>query len=244
MIDRIAPTRRPDGPPQGFHQWRSLLFVHWEVPVDVLRAKVPERVAIDTFEGKAFVGLVPFTMMGIRPMRWAPPGPGVSAFHETNVRTYVHVDGVPGVWFFSLDAASSVAVRVARRFFHLPYFRAEMELARDGDGVRYTSKRLWPEPTPATLDLAYTIGDDAGPSEPGSFQHFLVERYFLYSVKRDGTLVRGQVHHTPYPVRRAAITRMEESFVAAAGIATHGREAVSVLYSEGVDVEVFPIGPV
>jgi uncharacterized protein YqjF (DUF2071 family) len=243
MIDRIAPTRRPEGPPQGHHQWRSLLFVHWEVPVATLRALVPERLAIDTHEGKAYVGLVPFTMRGIRPTRMLPPIPGVSAFHETNVRTYVHLDGAPGVWFFSLDAASSLAVRAARRFFHLPYFRAEMELAEDGDAIAYRSKRLWPEPTPGTTDVACALGEDAGVSEPGSLQFFLAERYFLYAAKPDGRIVRGQVHHTPYPLRRAQVTRLEESLLNAAGIA-RPQEIASVLVSPGVDVEVFPIAEV
>lgn len=240
MIDRIAPTRRPEGPPQGHHQWRALLFVHWEVPIATLRALVPAGLEIDTHEGRAYVGLVPFTMSGIRPTRFLPAMPGVSAFHETNVRTYVHRDGAPGVWFFSLDAASSLAVRAARRFFHLPYFRAEMAYEQRDAKVAYRSERLWPGPTPATLDLAYAIGDDAGPSEPGSLQHFLAERYFLFAAKKDGTILRGQVHHTPYPLKRATIARLDESLVAAAGVRERS-EIASVLYSPGVDVEVFPI---
>ena len=109
-VDRRGPTRRPAGPPQGFHQWRQLLFVHWELDPAVLQATLPAGLQLDTHEGRAFVGLVLFTMMGIRPTRVLPPLPGVSAFHETNVRTYVlGPDGRPGVWFYSLDAATTVA---------------------------------------------------------------------------------------------------------------------------------------
>jgi uncharacterized protein YqjF (DUF2071 family) len=240
MIDRVAPTERPDGPPQGFHKWRTLLFMHWEVDAAALRPLVPEPLAIDTFEGRAFVGLVPFTMLGIRPSRFLPALPGVSAFHEANVRTYVHHEGRhPGVWFFSLDAANSIAVRAARRFWHLPYFRAEMSLDEAGGRVEYRSSRLWPDPVPATLDVAYAIGDDAGPSVPGTLQHFLAERYFLYSQRKNGTVMRGRVHHSAYPLRNARIERLDESLVAAAGIARARDRILPDLFSPGVDVEVF-----
>jgi hypothetical protein len=117
VIDRVGPTLRPEGPPQGYHQWRQLSFLHWEVPVAEVQATLPPGLHVDTFEGRAFVGLVPFTMQGIRPTRLLPPVPGLSAFHETNVRTYVlHEGGAPGVWFYSLDAASSVAA--ARALLH------------------------------------------------------------------------------------------------------------------------------
>ena len=241
-IDRVAPTRRPPAevPPQGYHKWRTLLFLHWEVPADAVQATLPKGLEVDTFEGRAFVGLVPFTMEGIRPSRFLPPVPGVSAFHETNVRTYVHAGGRdPGVWFYSLDAANSLAVRVARRFWNLPYFRADMALEKDGERVAYRSARKWPDPVPASLELEYTIADDASPSAPGSLQHFLAERYFLYSATPKGVLRRGQVHHTPYPLRKASVQRLEESLVAAAGFARPDARVLPDLYSPGVDVEVF-----
>jgi uncharacterized protein YqjF (DUF2071 family) len=239
MIDRIAPTLRASCPrsPAGFHQWRHLLFVHWEVPVALLRPLVPAALAIDTFEGRAFVGLVPFTMQGIR-LAYMPPIPGTTAFHETNIRTYVHREGKdPGVWFFSLDAASSLAVRVARAFYHLPYFRAAMDLRVQNATIDYTTERLWPAPTPAGLTMRWTTGDRLPDAAPGSLEHFLAERYVLYAA--DGPrLYRGRVHHTAYPLHSARIDRIAQSLTTAAGFPELGAP-MSVLASPGVDVEVF-----
>jgi uncharacterized protein YqjF (DUF2071 family) len=222
--------------PQGRHQWRSLLFVHWEIPVERLRALVPKALTLDTFEGKAYVGLVPFTMPLVQPLRWLPVRVG---FHETNVRTYVTLDGQPGVWFFSLDAASSLAVRAARGWFHLPYHRADMTLDRRADRVRYQSERRWPEPVPATLALEARVEGALPPPQPGSLEHFLVERYLLYS-ERGGDLYRGRVRHQPYPLRRAEILSLDESIVEAVGLGPRGARTPA-LFSDGVDVDVFPI---
>jgi uncharacterized protein YqjF (DUF2071 family) len=238
-MDRAAPCRRPDGPPAGLQKWRNLLFVHWEVPVAVLRALVPPKLEIDTFEGRAFVGLVPFEMHDVRPSRFLPAVPTAGRFEETNLRTYVHFRGSdPGVWFFSLDASSALAVLGARAFFHLPYWNARMSSERTGDRVVYRSKRRWEGPCEAALELAYDVGEDAGPSEEGTLQHFLAERYHLYALTASDALLRGQVHHTPYPLRRASIVALKESIVEAAGIA-RPEERASVLWSPGVDVEIF-----
>src|SRR6185369_5192952 len=129
---------------------------------------------------------------------WSPSVPGISNFHELNVRTYVHAGGRdPGVWFFSLDAASSIAVIAARAGWHLPYHRASMEMILSGDDVHYRSHRLWPGPKPADFEAKYRIGEAIGAAEPGSFDHFLAERYYLYSNPGDGLEI-GQVHHKPY----------------------------------------------
>jgi uncharacterized protein YqjF (DUF2071 family) len=252
-LDRVAPTLRASCPPErsGVQRWRTLLFVHWEVDAAVLRPLVPAGLTLDTFEGRAFVGLVPFTMEGIR-LAWAPPVPGTRRFHETNIRTYVHAGGKdPGVWFFSLDAASSLAVRVARAFFHLPYFRARMELDVQSARISYRSARLWPAPVPATLALDATIGEALPHAAPGTLEHFLAERYVLYAEGR-GRLHRGRVHHSPYPLRAARVDRMEQTLLDAAGLpglgagdsASRARGPCSVLYSPGVDVDIFPIDPI
>jgi uncharacterized protein len=238
-MDRQKPSVRPPGKPAGYHEWRTLLFLHWEVPVEALRPLIPERLSIDTFEGKAYVGLVPFTMRGVRP-RWLPALPGISAFHETNVRTYVHLEGDdPGVWFFSLDAANLPAVIGARTGWNLQYHFAKMRLEQRGDTVEYSSVRRTPGPTPAELEITWTIGAPREPAEPATLDHFLVERYFLYA-QRGETLFRGQVHHRPYPLRLATVGQLRESLIAAAKIPISG-PPMSVLYSPGVDVEVFPL---
>lgn len=236
-IDRIAPTRRPQGRAAGYQRWRHLAFVHWRVPIATLRQLVPDALAIDTFEGEAFVGIVPFTMQGVRP-RWAPALPGISNFHETNVRTYVHRDGrEPGVWFFSLDAASRLAVAIARTFWHLPYHHARMTLAADGGEIRYASER---KATGARFRGTCRPRGEPQAASPGTLEHFLAERYLLYAQKRDGTLRCGQVHHAPYPLQPAELADHDESLLAAAGIARPAG-APLVHFASGVDVEVFKL---
>ncbi|XXF79021.1 DUF2071 domain-containing protein [Myxococcaceae bacterium GXIMD 01537] len=237
-IDRLAPTRRPSGPPVMYQRWRTLTFLHWVLPADAVAALLPPGLTLDTFEGRAYVGLVPFTMEGVRP-RGLPAVRALSDFHETNVRTYVHHEGRdPGVWFFSLEAAQSLAVRVARAWFKLPYHRAEMTLTQEEDGwLAYRSERRWPPPAPATCAVRCRPRGTLAASEPGTLQHFLAERYFLYSAARGG-LYRGQVHHAPYQVQPADVEGLDESLLAAAGL-TRPDEEPMALYSPGVDVEVF-----
>lgn len=237
-MDRLAPTMRPADRPAGFQRWRTLLFLHWEVAISALRPLIPAELEIDTWGGRAYIGVVPFTMLDVAP-RWAPPVPGISDFHELNVRTYVHAKGQPGVWFFSLDAAKSIAVVLARTGWGLPYHRAKMSLEVDGARVRYTSKRRWPEPLPADLACEYTIGEEIGSAEPDTFEHFLVERYLLFA-KRRNRIEIGQVHHRPYPLRRAEVISLEQSMVTAAGL-PNPEGPPHVLYCEGVDVDVYAL---
>lgn len=238
-IDRIAPTLRPSGRTVMRQRWAELGFLHWEVQPDALRSQLPPGLTLDTFEGRAFVGLVPFTMTGVRPTV-LPPFPPLSNFHEVNVRTYVHHEGRnPGVWFFSLDAANAMAVRLARAWFKLPYHYARMRLTKTGETVDYASERLWPEPTPAECRLCYTPSGPVTPASPGSLEHFLAERYFLYAYK-NGVLYRGQVHHPPYPLQTAVVSHLEESLIAAAGIARPETPPLAH-YAREVRVHIFPL---
>ncbi len=248
LAERLAPRRRPAGSPIGYHRWHDLLFVHWRLPPSVLRAAVPAGLDIDTWDGDAWLGVVAFTMTGVRPW-WSPALPGLSAFHETNLRTYVHVGGrAPGVYFISLDAANSLAVRVARWRWNLPYYRARMTIHREGQRIRYSSRRLWPEPLGAETNLEAEVGDwlsnarnchpdrsEGSPSRaeilrcaqndkvgydrPGTLEFFLAERYLLYTVSRTREVLCGQVHHTPYPLCSARLLHCEETLSRAAGIA-------------------------
>jgi uncharacterized protein YqjF (DUF2071 family) len=185
-------------------------------------------------------------MKGVRPVG-LPAVPALSNFHETNVRTYVHFEGRdPGVWFFSLEAASLIAVWLARRFFHLPYYHARLFLecdhpARPADcrSILYAGARRWPE----TLTASYLIRGIASgpiqPARPGSLEHFLVERYFLYA-KAYGRVYQGRVHHRPYPLQPAKVLSLDETMLAAAGLERPLDPALAH-YAAGVDVEVFPL---
>lgn len=244
-IDRLAPRLRPSGPLAGYQTWTDLLFVHWRIPAALLRPLLPAGVEIDEFDGTAWVGLVPFHMSGVRPW-WFPAVPGVSEFHETNVRTYVICNGEPGVWFFSLEAAQSLAVKVARWRWRLAYHRAEMQIESNGSTREYRSRRLWPPPVPADTNIAVEIGDwqpggdSKGEAQLGTLEFFLVERYLLFTEIAPGRIARGQVHHRPYPLKAARLVRCEQSLLPAAGI--HVEEMpVHTLFSPRVDVDIFPL---
>jgi len=232
-LDRESPTRRPNEPRSGTQRWRELLFLHWSFPVDDVRALVPPNLAIDTWGGRAWVGLVPFAMHDVR-AAFMPRGSGLD-FLETNVRTYVVHEGVPGVYFFSLEAGSLLAVLAARIGWGLPYHHADMDARRRGRSFAYVSRRRR-DPL-ARLRVDWEIGEALGPSALGTFEHFLLERYVLYASRR-GELHRGRVHHAPYPAARARVLRLEDGLVRAAGLRPRGAPE-AVHYAEGVDVEVF-----
>jgi uncharacterized protein YqjF (DUF2071 family) len=235
-MDRLTPTRRPPGLSVMHQKWRDLLFLHWELPADAIRPTLPAGLELDTFAGRAFVGLVGFTMKGIRPA-FVPPLPWLSSSHETNLRTYVHRDGVPGVWFYSLDASRLAAVLGARATYRLPYYWARMRLHRGGGRYRYVSSRRWPGPRGAGHDLTGAPRGAAAPAPPGTLEHFLVERYVLFTRGPRG-LRRAQVHHAPYPLQPAEASVARESLLAAAGL---DRPAAAPLahFATGVEVEVF-----
>ncbi len=243
-IDRLAPARRPQGRVAMSQKWRDLLFLHWPVPVDSLRPLVPEELEIDLHDGVAYVGLVPFSMRDVHP-RGLPAWRPMSDFHETNVRTYVHRRGRdPGVWFFSLDAANAAAVAIARTWFHLPYWTARMRVQHDNPqpgALSYYSERRWTSVTghrPGCRIACLPTGSPA-PAEPGTLDHFLVERYLLYAFDpHKHRLFRGQVHHSPYQVQPARILDCDENLLAAAGITHPSAQPISH-FSTGVDVDVY-----
>ena len=234
-IDRIAPTQRPAGNNDGTQQWRSLLFCHWQIPIDDLRPLVPRRLEIDTFDGQAYVALVPFEMRAIRP-RWLPHWLAFN-FYETNVRTYVLHNGRPGVYFFSLDASSRLAVWAARQGWSLPYHHASMSGNIIDEQHSYISQR-WPDRV--DLLVKFRTGKAGECSRPGSLEHFLFERYLLF-VEHRRQIFEGQVHHQPYEVVHAEIDELQERLLAAAGLPAPRRLPDLAHYSPGVDVEVFRI---
>jgi uncharacterized protein len=193
--------------------WHDLLFAHWRVSLEALRVAIPSPLEIDTFEGRAWLGIVPFRMSGVR-FKGLPPVPGTSAFPELNVRTYVKLGGKPGVWFLSLDARSRVAVAVARRLFNLPYFFARMKVQASDTKIIYTSKRKDDKAPPAELAGSYGPVGEVFLAAPGTLAHFLTERYCLYALN-EGKIYRTEIHHAPWPLQPAdasfAVNSMAEA---------------------------------
>lgn len=183
--------------------WSELLFAHWQVEPEAVSRWLPKGLQVDTRDGKAWVGVVPFLMTDVSP-RFCPALPWLSRFLELNVRTYVLCDGKPGVWFFSLDAANPVAVRVARKAFHLPYMDASMSSVRNSDGqFLYKSERTHRGEPPARLEATYRSVGESFRAQPGTLEHWLTARYCLYSSDRRGRLYRGEIDHEPWQLTNA-----------------------------------------
>lgn len=197
--------------------WHDLLFAHWPVPVEQLRSLIPQTLQIDTYEGHAWIGIVPFRMSGIRP-RWLPALPWLSAFPELNVRTYVIANNKPGVWFFSLEAANPVAVAVARRWYHLPYFHARMTCRGIGDGIAYESQRIHRSAPPATFAGHYRPVGEVFQAESRSLVYWLTERYCLYAVDALQRVYRGEIDHLPWALHLAEAEIVNETMTIPLGI--------------------------
>jgi len=217
--------------------WSDLLFAHWPIELDVVASLLPAGLTLDTRDGKAWVGVVPFTMSNIAP-RLCPPIPGLSRFVELNVRTYVSVSGKPGVSFFSLDAASRVAVRVARATFNLPYMDAKMAIGRDEGGViSYQSQRTHRGERSADYDASYSAAGEFFQAEPGSLEQWLTARYCLYSANRKGRIFRGEIDHPPWSLARATCTERTNTMGEPFGFAFRGDP--HLLFAKPVDVRAW-----
>jgi uncharacterized protein len=261
-IDRLSIRTRPGGIPIMHQTWGKLLFMHWAIDAEILRPLIPSQLSIDTFDGRAWLGVVPFTMWGIR-ASFLPPIPGTSAFHELNVRTYVHYQGVPGVWFFSLDAANSLAVWGARTFYHLPYFNAEMTLGQEGNTIKYSSARTdkqtytqffaadaagfsadfgsdrFQDLPRAELNLSWKFGEPFPESKPGSIEFFLTERYCLYAYHR-GQMHQSRIWHKPWPLRSASIDSCHSTMIESLGIDKPAGEPL-LHYADSIAVGIWSL---
>lgn len=220
--------------------WCELLFAHWPVPRQRLEQVVPPQLPLDELEGRAWIGVTPFRIAGLR-LRGTPPAPVVSYFPELNVRTYVTVAGKPGIYFLSLDAARRSAVLSARRYYRLPYFLAEMT-HRSGDEVSFTSRRVSDDGPPAHFAARYRPRDAPSPPRSGSLEHFLTERYCLYTLDERQTVLRGDIHHPPWPLQPATAEIEQNTMAAPFGLELSGTPLLH--FAARQDVVIWRIEPV
>ncbi|PIQ25578.1 hypothetical protein COW36_21280 [bacterium (Candidatus Blackallbacteria) CG17_big_fil_post_rev_8_21_14_2_50_48_46] len=197
------PWPLPQSPWIMHQRWCDLLFAHWPVPVESLLPLLPAGLELDTYEGQAWIAVVPFRMENVKP-RFAPAVPWLSAFPELNVRTYVRKGDKAGVWFVSLDAANPVAVEIARSVYRLPYFNARMSLQNEGrDWIRYQSQRTDLRAQTAALKAIYRPVGREYLSRKGTLEHWLTERYCLYTSDAAGQIYCGEIHHAPWSLQKA-----------------------------------------
>lgn len=220
-----------------YQRWANLLFLHWSVSPEVIQATLPPGLYVDTYHEQAWLAVVPFFMQGIRP-RFCPAVPGLSSFLELNLRTYVHDrHGRPGVWFYSLDANQALAVKIAQTVFSLPYVYARMSA---GTGTGNTIDLQSTRRGEARQTFQYAPGEAIGHAEPGSLEHFLVERYLLFSYReRSRTLYIGRVHHAPYPLFKPEVSSYSRDLFRLNGFADPERDPDHALMSPGVDVSIY-----
>jgi hypothetical protein len=217
------------------HQdWGKLLFMHWRIDEGLVRPLVPKPLNLDLYGGSAWIGITPFTIWDIRALPPLAPGvPGLSSMHELNVRTYVYYDGVPGVWFFSLDVNSELAASAARTVFYLPYHYADIELYDDDEEIEFEMQR----DSDAEFTATWSIGKELPLAQPGSREFFLTERYCLYT-ENEGDLYRTRIHHQPWPLRAATLEELDTNLFEANRLPVPRNEPL-VHYADEVNVDIW-----
>jgi len=233
------PWPLPGAPWVQGQTWLDLLFAHWPLPVEALRGAVPAVLPIDTFDGHAWLGITPFEVRGLR-VRGTPPPPGVSHFPEVNVRTYTTVDGRPGIYFLSLDAASRLAVAGARRAYRLPYFEARMGIERARGEIRYRSARA---DGVAELAARYAPAGPVFTARGETLEHFITERYCLYVLDERHRLLSADIHHPPWSLQLAEADIERNTMTAPYSIDLGGRPPL-LHFAARQDVVIWPLsGP-
>jgi uncharacterized protein YqjF (DUF2071 family) len=242
-VRRLAhrPWPLPEGRWSQAQTWEDLLFAHWRVPEPELRRLIPPALELDLHDATGWLAITPFRVTGLR-LRGMLPVPRVSSFLELNVRTYVSFDGKAGVYFFSLDADSPLAVEGARRLFKLPYFRADMSAERVGDRIDYASARREGPARPFVFRGRYWPLGSAREPRPGSLEHFLTERYCLYTVDERSRVCRAEIHHPPWSLQDAA-AEIELNSVAPRGVRLSDDEPL-LHFARRQDVVIWPLTPV
>ncbi len=241
LLDRVdhRPYPLQKGPWVMRQVWNDLLFAHWPVSPAVMRPLIPAQFELDIFDGHCWVGVVPFHMTNVR-VRALPPVPFTYRFAELNVRTYVVYQGRPGVYFFSLDAASAPAVWAARNFFYLPYFNARMPFKVEGDSVTYSSTRTHRNAPPARFEATYGPTGPVYRARPCSLDDWLTARYCLYTTDRRQRVFRGEIHHQPWPLQPAQATFTTNSMAQAVGI-TLPDQAPLLHFAKRLEVLIWPL---
>jgi uncharacterized protein YqjF (DUF2071 family) len=235
------PWPLPEGAWLMGQTWERLAFLHWRVPEHELRRVVHPAIPIDTFDGSAWLGVTPFTVSGLH-VRHTPPPPAVANFHEINVRTYATIDDRPGIYFLSLDASSRLAVEAARRAYRVPYFQADIQVEQDDGRTGYRSERTQKDGPPAAIEADYGPKGEVYNAEAGTLDHWLTERYCLYTLDDDQRVHRGEIHHPPWPLQTGAATVKRNTMASPYGIELHGEPLVH--YAARQDVVFWPLQPV
>ena len=244
---RLPPTDHrpwevPDSPWVMRQTWSKLLFAHWSLPAEIVRPLIPAPLTLETYDGQAWIGVVPFYMSNVRP-RYLPAVPWLSFFPEMNVRTYVTYGGKPGIWFFSLDATQPIAIELARRFFFLPYMNAQMSCKQIAGQVEYRSQRTRKNEYPAAFHASYRPVGEVYESAPGSLDEWLTERYCLYSIDPQGRLYRGEIHHEKWKLQAAEAVIHQNTMTTGLGILLPDTKPI-LHYVEKMDMVNWLITPV
>ena len=234
-IDRLAMRGRPEGAAIMHQNWDNLLFLHWPIDAGAIRHLIPQALELDTFDGVAWIGLTPFALNHLRLIA-LPEVPGLGSFLEVNVRTYVHYQGRPGIWFFSLDASKLIPTIAARIAFMLPYFKAEMTInERDGE-FQFASRRSGPPS--AEMRTHWRTGIRLRAPDPDSLAFFLVERYCLFAGSNEN-LRTTRVYHAPWILEEAHIRSHQSTMIASLGLPEPSAGPLSH-FSRSMHVEIWP----
>ncbi len=235
FVDRLAARARPPGTPVMHQRWEDLLFLHWAMDPLLLRPLIPEALEIETFDGKAWVGITPFHLENVRGAN-LPALPGLSSFHELNVRTYVTHRNIPGIWFFSLDASKLVPVAAARVFFMLPYYKARIRMVQRRESFYFDLKRNGSPQ--AEFRANWKVGEQLRDPDQDSLAFFLVERYYAFAVE-NGTVYHIRIYHHPWMLSDATVQMESSTMLRALGLPEPDAPPL-VHFSRFQEVEIWP----
>ncbi len=233
-IDRLGARGKPPGSPIMRQRWEDLLFLHWPVAPAVLKPFIPAPLEIDTFEGQAWLGITPFHLSNLAPLLTGPL-PGVSSFHELNVRTYVLCEGRPGIWFFSLDASKLLPAAAARIFFSLPYYKAQIRYTREHPEFAFSLRRTLP--ANASFRAHWRVGERLRDPATNSLAFFVAERYCFFVVER-GEVYQVRAYHHPWILDEAFVEVERSTMFASLGLPEPVSEPLAH-FSRGVEVEIW-----